>query len=261
MPINLKDIYEREKGHLVSIMENDPVEFLHRYHDPDDMEIAGFLGSQFAYGTIAVFKRFLEALFSRMGESPVRFIEKGDFSSLKGLYYRFQKEDDIILLLQVLRTIRLDFGGVGAMLKTYYKGDLREALWTARQHLFPDSGKLTFFFPKPSPANPQKRWSLYARWMVRKDAIDVGLWDFIDKSDLIIPLDTHIFKIGRCLGWTKCASQCYNAARDITEVLKGFSPEDPLAYDFFLCHRIGIKAGCTGKRTEQCRKACLLYEL
>ena len=41
MPINLKDIYEREKGHLVRIMENDPVEFVRRYHEPDDMENAG----------------------------------------------------------------------------------------------------------------------------------------------------------------------------------------------------------------------------
>ena len=53
--------------------------------------------------------------------------------------------------------------------------------------------------------------------MVRKDAIDRGLWDFIDKSDLVIPLDTHLFKIGRCLGWTKRNSQSYGAALEITE--------------------------------------------
>ena len=83
----------------------------------------------------------------------------------------------------------------------------------------------------------------------------------LTRSDLMIPLDTHLFKIGRCLGWTKRNSQSYGAALEITEALKALSPDDPLKYDFFLCHRIGIGAGCTGKKTPQCEKVCLLYEI
>jgi hypothetical protein len=44
-------------------------------------------------------------------------------------------------------------------------------------------------------------------------------------------------------------------------VLKRLSPDDPLKFDFFLCHKIGIGAGCTGKKTSQCEKVCLLYEI
>lgn len=196
-----------------------------------------------------------------MDYGPRKFVEKGDFRRLKGRYYRFQKDGDILLLFQSLRKIHGDFGGIGNMLKAYYRGDIREALWKARRHLFHDSDALTFFFPKPSTTNPHKRWNLYLRWMVRKDMIDRGLWNFVDKKDLMIPLDTHIFKIGRCLGWTKRASQSYGAALEITEALKAFSPDDPLKYDFFLCHKIGIGAGCTGKKTPQCKKACLVYEV
>jgi uncharacterized protein (TIGR02757 family) len=243
-------------------MRNDPVEFVHRYHTREDIEIAGFLSAQFAYGKIEIFKRFLEEMFTLMGEEgPRQFIEKGDFRRLRGLYYRFQKDSDIMLLFQILRKIYRDFDGIGGMIRTYYRGDVREAIWSARTHLFGDSDGLTFFFPKPSKTNPLKRWNLYLRWMVRKDTIDRGLWDFIDRSDLVIPLDTHIFKIGRCLGWTKRASQSYGAARDITDVLKKLSPEDPLKFDFFLCHKIGIGAGCTGRRTPQCKKACMVYEI
>jgi uncharacterized protein (TIGR02757 family) len=196
-----------------------------------------------------------------MEEGPRRFVEKGDFRCLKGLYYRFQKDSDIVLLFESLQKIYRDFGGLGAMLKAYYRGDAREAIWDVRQYLFRNSDALTFFFPKPSAANPLKRWNLYLRWMVRKDAIDRGLWDFVDKRDLVIPLDTHLFKIGRCLGWTEHNSQSYKAALEITDVLKKLSPDDPLKYDFFLCHRIGIGAGCTGKKTPQCEKVCLLYEI
>lgn len=259
-PINLKDIYNKEKSDLTSIVNNDPVEFCHRYSSKVDVEIAGFLASQFAYGKIELFKRFLEDIFVLMGESLKAFIERGDFARFEGLYYRFQKDRDIILLFESLRKIYGGFGGIGAMFKEYYQGDARETLWKMREYLLPDSNELTFFFPKPSSTNPLKRWNLYLRWMVRKDAIDRGIWDFMDKSDLVIPLDTHIFKIGRCFGWTMRNTPSYAAAREITDVLKGFSPGDPLEYDFFLCHRIGIGAVCTGKRGPQCRKVCLLYE-
>jgi len=195
-----------------------------------------------------------------MGKSPYNFIKKGDFSKARGLYYRFQKDKDIIFLLRTLQRIINEFGGIGPMLQNYYHGDIREALWAMRKHLFRDSNELTFFFPKPSPTNPLKRWNLYLRWMVRKDAIDVGIWDFIDSCDLIMPLDTHIFKIGRCLGWIAARTHSHMAAREITDALKRFSPDDPLKYDLFLCHTIGIGAGCTGKRTPACKDRCLLYE-
>ena len=242
-------------------MDNDPVEFIHRYHEQEDIEIAGFLAAQFAYGRIEIFKRFLEAIFTLMEDGPRKFVERCDFGHLKGFYYRFQKDGDIILLFESLRKIYGDFGSMGAMLKTYYRGDVREALWAVRQHLFHDNDALTFFFPRFSTTNPLKRWNLYLRWMVRKDAIDRGLWDFIDRSNLVIPLDTHLFKIGRCFGWTKRASQSYAAALEITDVLKNLSPDDPLKYDFFLCHKIGIGAGCAGKKTSQCKEVCLLYEV
>jgi uncharacterized protein (TIGR02757 family) len=238
---------------------NDPVVFIRRYREDHDREIAGFLASQFAYGKIETFRTFLEKLFALMGESPFSFIKAGDFSGVRGLYYRFQKDKDIVLLLETLQRIIDEFGNIGAMLRYFYRGDIREALWAAREHLFRNGNELTFFFPKPSSTNPMKRWSLYLRWMVRKDAVDIGIWGFIDKRALIVPLDTHIFKIGRCAGWTQQKTQSYKAACEITDALKRFSPDDPLKYDLFLCHAIGIGAGCTGQRTPACKDRCLLY--
>ncbi len=258
-PVTLKTIYNRHKEHRNDNSIKDPVLFISRYDDDRDKEIVGFLASQFAYGKIEIFRTFLEKLFGLMGASPYSFIRKGDFSGVRGLYYRFQKDKDIILLLETLQRIFDEFGGIGAMMKNYYRGDTREALWAVREHLFPGSEALTFFFPKPSRTNPLKRWHLYLRWMVRKDAIDAGLWDFIDRRDLTMPLDTHIFKIGRCAGWTRQRTPSYKAACDITEAMKALSPDDPLKYDLFLCHAIGIGAGCTGRRTPACKDRCLLY--
>jgi uncharacterized protein (TIGR02757 family) len=195
-----------------------------------------------------------------MGNSPSQFIMRGNFSSFEGLYYRFQKSDDIVYLFDILKRILENFGGMGPMLRHFYKGDTRGMLWQVRQELFRMDDRLTFFFPKPSHSNPMKRWNLYLRWMVRKDEIDVGLWDFIPKDRLVMPLDTHIFKIGRCFGWTKQKNPSWKAACEITHALKAFSPEDPLKYDFFLCQSVGIGGGCPGVRTQACNGKCLLLQ-
>jgi uncharacterized protein (TIGR02757 family) len=233
---------------------------LHRYASKLDRELAGFLGSQFAYGKIEVFKRFLGVMFEVMGEAPSRFIEKGDFSGFQGLYYRFQKTSDIVHLFRVLKNVLDRFGGIGPMLQGFYGGDVRLMLWRVRDELFGGDEGLSFFFPKPSTGNPMKRWNLYLRWMVRKDDMDVGIWDFIPKDRLIIPLDTHIFKVGRCQGWTKQHTPSWKAACEITDVLKGFSPEDPLKFDFLICHLVGIGAHCTGLRTADCIGKCILLD-
>jgi len=242
------------------LVRNDPVEFLHRFKSSKDKELAGFLSSQFAYGKVGVLRQFLEKLFSLMGESPWKFVMEGDFSSLKGLYYRFQKADDIVYLFIILRRILEYFDSMGAMLQNFYTGDTRKMIWQIRDELIGSDERLTFFFPKPSESNPMKRWSLYLRWMVRKDEIDVGLWDFIPKNRLVIPLDTHIFKIGKCFGWTRLKSPSWKAACDITDVLKSFSPDDPLRYDFFLCQSVGINGKCTGVKTTDCIEKCLLLQ-
>jgi len=220
--------------------------------------LVGFLGAQFAYGQVGVFRQFLEKLLSMTGNSPSQFVMKGDFSLFKGIYYRFQKSDDIVYLFIVLKRIIERYGSIGAMLKDFYAGDTRRMIWLIRDEFIKTDTRLTFFFPKPSNSNPMKRWNLYLRWMVRKDEIDAGLWEFIPKDSLTIPLDTHIFKIGKCFGWTRQKSPSWKAAREITDALRSFSSDDPLQYDFFLCQSVGINGKCAGVRTDDCIGKCVL---
>ncbi len=60
----------------------------------------------------------------------------------------------------------------------------------------------------------------------------------INRADLIMPLDTHTFKIGHKLGLLKRKSYDLEAAIELTETLKGFDKSDPLKYDFAL-YRLG----------------------
>jgi uncharacterized protein (TIGR02757 family) len=83
-----------------------------------------------------------------------------------------------------------------------------------------------------------KRWMMFLRWMVREDNIDMGLWHSVDKADLIMPLDTHTFKVSQKLGLLSRKSYDLEAAIELTQKLKTFDESDPLKYDFAL-YRIG----------------------
>ncbi|GLI53410.1 DUF2400 domain-containing protein [Thermodesulfovibrio yellowstonii] len=95
---------------------------------------------------------------------------------------------------------------------------------------------LLHFFPDPLKGSPCKRINLFLRWMVRKRDIDFALWNTIKPSELIIPLDVHIWRVSKKLGFTKRNTQSIKTAMEITEYLKKIEPEDPLKYDFVLCH-------------------------
>jgi uncharacterized protein (TIGR02757 family) len=99
--------------------------------------------------------------------------------------------------------------------------------------------------------------NLFLRWVVRKKDIDFGIWDRISPSKLIIPLDTHIARISRCLGLSSRKSPDWKMAKEITESLKILDPKDPLKYDFALCHQ-GISGLCKGIKSPGICADCSL---
>ena len=53
---------------------------------------------------------------------------------------------------------------------------------------------------------------------------------------LIVPLDTHVIRLGRCLRLTRYQSPGWKMAAEITASLRAIDPVDPVRYDFSLCH-------------------------
>ena len=78
--------------------------------------------------------------------------------------------------------------------------------------------------------------NLFLRWMSRRDGVDPGGWTAVPPSKLVIPLDTHIIRAGRSLRLTKYQSTGWKMAADITASLRALDPDDPVKYDFSLCH-------------------------
>jgi endonuclease III len=90
--------------------------------------------------------------------------------------------------------------------------------------------------------------------MIRKDEIDMGVWTRVAPARLIVPLDTHVIRLGRCLRLTRYASPGWKMAAEITASLRAIDPGDPVRYDFSLCH-VGMMNACgygRGQRDSQC---------
>ena len=117
--------------------------------------------------------------------------------------------------------------------------DLRAAYGAASA----SRGGVRYFFPRPSAGSACKRLNLFLRWMVRRDAVDLGVWTSVSPAKLIVPLDTHVIRLGRCLRLTRYTSPGWRMAPEITASLRAIDPDDPVRFDFSLCH-VGMMNAC-----------------
>lgn len=266
----------RSQRHLA----NDPLSFCHRYSDPLDQEIVALVASSLAYGKVQLIKRSVGEALALMSPSPRKFIETFDPSScLKvtaGFKHRFNDGRDLCALFLAMKTMINRDGSINAFFLRFYEKsaeDVTHSLsgFTSAVLDFdytpvfstkrpPRNCYYPFFFPSPVTGSACKRLCMFLRWMVRPaDGIDLGLWRDVSAAKLIIPVDAHIQRISRLLGFTTRRQADWKMAREITGALREFDPDDPVKYDFSLCH-IGISEGCNGKDRQSCID-CALVEV
>lgn len=91
--------------------------------------------------------------------------------------------------------------------------------------------------------------------MIREDdGVDLGLWD-VPARALLVPVDTHIHKLAKNLGFTRRNAVTWKATVDITDALRRLDPDDPAKYDFSLCH-LGMLQRCPSKRDPKRCEGC-----
>lgn len=228
----------------------DPLEFLYDYENPLDREIVGMVASSLAYGRVGQILKSVSAALSRMSHSPAAFIlENGPASidrSFRGFRHRFTAGDDLAGLLKALRKVILRHGS----LQSCFRAGLKENdtnILAALGHFVCELGEEMgqcrgMFIPSPQNGSACKRLNLFLRWMVRSDAVDPGGWNEVRPASLVVPLDTHMHRIGLDLGLTRRKQADMQAALEITQAFKRIVPEDPVRYDFALT-RLGIRMG------------------
>jgi len=273
-PVIIKDVLERlyVRYNHHDFIKPDPLQFVYRYSNRQDMEVAGFLAAELAYGRVQQIEKSLTNLLGRMGDSPFEFVrnfDKQKRAKLKDFRHRFTTGDDISDLLELLRDILDEFGSIE---KFFVKGSNTDDKNTIpalskfcdsllAKYAETHNGKITrglsFLLPRPTSGSACKRLNLFLRWMVRNDDVDAGLWKGIDKSRLTVPVDVHMARLCRILGLYGRKTVSLSTALKITESFIEIEPSDPAKYDFALS-RIGILENCTGHYRSGCQ-ICELF--
>ena len=116
---------------------------------------------------------------------------------------------------------------VGPALDSFSRRALALDLTAAYGRRVPKRAGVCYFFPRPSAGSACKRLNLFLRWMVRRDGLDLGVWSRVSPAQLVVPLDTHVIRVGRCLRLTRYTSPGWRMAQDITASLRRLDPADP----------------------------------
>mgnify|MGYP006170893909 CR=1 FL=1 len=239
----------------------DPIHIVRRFASPEDREVVGFCAAALAFGRVASVLQSIESLLAVMGPSPAAFVRAfdpaRDAAPMRPLVHRWIRGADLVALVLVLQRMLREAGSieafflerddpaspdVGPALDSFSRRALETDLRPAYGRL-PTRPGVCDFFPRPSTGSACKRLNLFLRWMVRKDAIDLGVWTRVAPARLIVPLDTHVIRVGRCLRLTTRISPGWKMAAEITASLRGLEPHDPVRYDFSLCH-LGMMKAC-----------------
>ena len=251
----------------------DPVELPHRYSDPGDVEVVALLCAALAYGRVELFKPRLAKLLEALGPSPARLAREATAQELlrrtEGFSYRMTGARDVACLLYGAGALLREHGSLGACFASHFSGDLRQALGAFVDELCaPDFRPLTgerqptrrlkHLLPHPSRGSACKRLNLFLRWMVRgPDGVDFGLWREVPASALVIPLDTHVHRIGRFIGLTRRKDLSWKTAEEVTRRLRALDSADPVRFDFALSH-LGISGACASRKDQRRCAGCPL---
>jgi uncharacterized protein (TIGR02757 family) len=224
----------------------DPLEFLYLYDSPADREVVGLIASSLAYGRVASILASIRKVLAVLGHSPSEAVRDADERalalSLSGFKHRFNDGDEMAKFLCGIGRAMTAHGSLENLFCSHVPGIIGRMDGFARSILEYAGLAESHLLPRASRGSACKRLALYIRWMSRSDDVDPGGWSGVSPSDIIIPLDTHMFKITRGLGLTARNSADGRAAMEATDGFRGLRPDDPVRYDFALT-RFGIRTG------------------
>ena len=186
----------------------DPLYFLYNYDNLRDREVVGLITSSLAYGRVAQIMKSSEKVLACLGASPREYLLKhGDDDIVPSSFkHRFTTSADMNNYLHNISRVLKEYGNIetfmGECLKTS-GGELLSGLDKFAERLSRNKAEGSFsLMTAPKDGSACKRLFMYLRWFVRKDDVDFGGWEVIKPSELIVPLDTHMYHISLLLGLT-----------------------------------------------------------
>jgi uncharacterized protein (TIGR02757 family) len=240
---NLLDFYAQKYNQSKFII-NDPIQIPHRYSRLQDIEIAAFWTAILSWGNRKTIIKNADQLMNLMGNSPYDFIihhkerHRQLFSSFKHRTFQYT---DTLYFLEFFQQYYRNNDSLESAFISQQEGrqtmELRLATFNKNFFSLPEISQRTRkHISNPLSGSRCKRMIMFLRWMVRKDSngVDFGVWNQIQPSELMIPLDVHVERTARALGLLKRKNLDWKAVMELSQECRNLRPEDPALYDFAL---------------------------
>lgn len=240
----------------------DPIGPVRGYRGAANLEIAGLVGACLAFGNAKALRAKVSDAFLRLGPEIARVAddELEVFARLGGWKHRVYRGEDVARLVIGARRVQRAHGSLERAFVSALErhGALRPALAEWVQAIRSSGGLdaaaasgrrgAAHILADPAKTSGCKRLLLYLRWMVRPDdGVDLGVWKHVPTRLLLVPVDTHLYKLSRNLGFTKRRTLTWQTTEEITFALRRFDADDPVRFDFPLCH-LGMLQRCPSRR-------------
>ena len=237
-----------EKAELYNtpaFIKSDPISIPHRFTLKQDIEIAGFFASIFAWGNRTIIINKTTELMRLMDGAPHQFILHHNEKDLKAFLHFKHRTFNTTDLLYFIHFLQHHYSQY-ASLETAFSQWMQPGDETVEKGL---AGFHRYFFSLPdAPARTKKhiatpgrgshckRLNMYLRWMVRNDnkGVDFGIWQNINPAQLVCPVDVHVARVATRLGLLHAKVLNWKAALELTAKLRQLDPSDPSKYDFAL---------------------------
>ena len=231
----IRDLADRYES--ADFLQKDPSQFMHRYDSVREAETVAFISANLAFGRREQILSHISLILDECKSSPSEWIvsEKyNDFFPKNDLsFYRMYTNTDMRLFFDTLRDILLENESLGIFFhekwekepdKSLYLHQVIASAFSSECKLLPHS--------KDSAA---KKLNMLLRWLVRDNSpVDLGLWTWFDKKNLLMPLDTHVMQQSCRLGLISSKSANLRTAVEVTKKVAEIFPGDPTKADYAL---------------------------
>ena len=225
----LADKYETE-----DFIIGDPSWFMHQVNGDENQETMAFIASTLSYGSRKQFMPKIQILLDASEGRVAEWVKAKAYcqclSDDDKCFYRLYTNRMMLRFFDSLRQMLLDYGSLFSAVKCNATDGISAIAFLCRYF----AQYNTNVIPKDT-TSPCKRLAMFLRWMVRTESpVDLGLWRFIDRRTLIIPLDTHVLQQSRQLKLVNSKSSSMRVAVALTNTLREAFPDDPTKGDFAL---------------------------
>ncbi|MFT4565213.1 MAG: hypothetical protein ACI9FN_000163 [Saprospiraceae bacterium] len=227
----------------IDFIENDPISIPHSYTRNQDIELTAFWTAMFSWGQRKTIISKSKELFNLMDNAPYDFIKghkEKDRKRFLNFRHRTFQPDDTLYFLEFLQHF---YNNNSSLEAAFCPPDKNITTKERLQYFHNEFFSLPTALPRtrkhvstPLRKSSCKRLNMFLRWMVRRDqnGVDFGLWNKIKPSDLMIPLDVHVFRVAKSLKLLQRDKTDWQAVEELTANLRILDPNDPVKYDYAL---------------------------